>query len=99
MQKAAKQGEKELEAKRKDYLQQSSELQESAAQFEQKMAAEVREREKRQKEIPPDILSKYHMLLEKRQGSPWPPYPTAFAKPAYESSPPALYRTAESSTR
>ncbi len=68
MQKAVKQTEKELEAKRKDYLQQTSELQQRAAQFDQKMAAEVREREERQKEIPPDILNKYQILLEKRQG-------------------------------
>ena len=68
MQKTVKQNEKELEAKRKDYLQQTSELQQRAAQFDQKMAAEVREREKRQKEIPAEILNKYQMLLEKRQG-------------------------------
>lgn len=68
IQKTVKQNEKELEAKRKDYLQQTSELQQRAAQFDQKMAAEVREREKRQKEIPAEILNKYQMLLEKRQG-------------------------------
>ena len=68
LQKVARQGEKELEAKRKEYQQQLSELQERAAQFEQKMAAEVKKRDERQKGIPPDLLSKYRMLLEKRQG-------------------------------
>lgn len=68
LQKVARQGEKELEAKRKDYQRQLSELQQRAAQFEQKMAAEVKERDERQKGIPPDLLSKYRMLLEKRQG-------------------------------
>jgi len=32
------------------------------------MAAEVKERDERQKGLPPDILGKYQMLLEKRQG-------------------------------
>ena len=68
LQKVARQGEKELEAKRKEYQQQLSELQQRAAQFEQKMAAEVKERDERQKGIPPDLLSRYRMLLEKRQG-------------------------------
>lgn len=68
LQKVARQGEKELEAKRKEYQRQLSELQQRAAQFEQKMAAEVKERDERQKGIPPDLLSKYRMLLEKRQG-------------------------------
>jgi predicted nucleic acid-binding Zn-ribbon protein len=68
LQKVARQGEKELEAKRKEYQQQLSELQERAAQFEQKMAAAVKKWDERQKGIPPDLLSKYRMLLEKRQG-------------------------------
>jgi predicted nucleic acid-binding Zn-ribbon protein len=68
LQKTARQGEKDLEGKRKEYEQQLSELQERAAQFEQKMAAEVRERDERQKGILPDLLGKYRMLLDKRQG-------------------------------
>jgi hypothetical protein len=68
LQKTSREGEKELEEKRKVYEQQVSELQERSAQFEQKMAAEVREREQRQQGILPDLLSKYRMLLEKRQG-------------------------------
>jgi hypothetical protein len=68
LQKVARQGEKELEAKRKEYQQQLSELQERAAQFEQKMAAAVKKWDERQRGIPPDLLSKYRMLLEKRQG-------------------------------
>ncbi len=68
LQKTARQGEKELEGKRKEYEQQLSGLQERATQFDQKMAAEVRERDERQKGIPPDLLGKYRMLLDKRQG-------------------------------
>lgn len=68
IQKNLKQSEKELESKRGDYQQQVAELQQRAASFDQKMAVEVKEREKRQKEIPPDLLSRYRMLLEKRQG-------------------------------
>ncbi len=68
LQKAAGQGEKELEEKRKEFEQRLSELKGRAAEFDQKMAAEVRERDERQKGIPPDLLGKYQMLLEKRQG-------------------------------
>jgi len=68
LQKVVRQGEEELERKRKQYEQQLGELQQRAAQFDQKMAAEVRERDEQQKGIPPDLLSKYRMLLEKRQG-------------------------------
>ena len=68
LQKVARQGEKELEGKRKEHELLISELRERAAQFDQKMAAEVREREERQKGIAPDLLGKYQMLLEKRQG-------------------------------
>jgi uncharacterized protein len=91
MQKTVKQGEKELEGKRKDYLRLSSELQQRAAQFEQKMAAEVREREKRQKEIPPDILSKYHLLLEKRQGVAVAPVSNGVCKACNMNLRPQLY--------
>ena len=68
LQKIARDGEKELEGKRKEYEQQLAELQQRAAQFDQKMAAEVKERDEQQKGIPPGLLSKYRMLLEKRQG-------------------------------
>ena len=68
LQKISRQGEEELEGKRKQYEQQLAELQQRAAQFDQKMAAEVKERDEQQKGIPPDLLSKYRMLLEKRQG-------------------------------
>jgi uncharacterized protein len=68
LQKVARQGEKELEGKRKEHELLISELRERAAQFDQKMAAEVKEREERQKGIAPDLLGKYQMLLEKRQG-------------------------------
>lgn len=68
LQKAAGQGEKELEERRQDFGKRLSELRERAAEFDKKMAAEVREREERQKGIPPDLLGKYRMLLDKRQG-------------------------------
>jgi hypothetical protein len=68
LQKITRDGEKDLEGKRKAYEQQISELQERAAQFDQKMAAEVKERDDQQKGITPDLLRKYRMLLEKRQG-------------------------------
>jgi len=68
LQKAAREGEKELAVKRKEYELLISDLRERAAQFDQKMAAEVKERDERQKGLPPDILGKYQMLLEKRQG-------------------------------
>ena len=61
-------GEKTLEARRKEVQQQLSELERQAASFAEEMAGEVRQRERREKEIPPDLLSKYHRLLEKRQG-------------------------------
>jgi uncharacterized protein len=68
IQRKVKENEKQLGEKRKDYEQQVAELQQRADAFEQKMATEVREKEKRQREIPPDLLSKYQMLLERRQG-------------------------------
>jgi len=68
LQKIVQEGEKELEGKRKEYEKQISLLQERAAQFDQKMAAEVKERNEQQKGIPPELLSRYRMLLEKRQG-------------------------------
>jgi len=82
LQKVARQGEKELEGKRKEHELLISELRERAAQFDQKMAAEVREREERQKGIAPDLLGKYQMLLENGRASPWPPSSTASATPA-----------------
>lgn len=91
LQKVARQGEKELEAKRKEYQQQLSELQQRAAQFEQKMAAEVKERDERQKGIPPDLLSKYRMLLEKRQGIAVAPVSNGVCKACNMNLRPQLY--------
>jgi len=68
LQKRMSHGEKELEAKRKELQRQMAELRQKEASFDQEMADEVRRKEKREKEIPPDLLSKYHLLLEKRQG-------------------------------
>jgi predicted nucleic acid-binding Zn-ribbon protein len=61
-------GEKGLEARRKDYQRQVAELKQKAASFDEEMAGEVRQREEQEKAIPQDLLSKYHMLLERRQG-------------------------------
>ncbi len=61
-------GEKSLEARRRQYQRQVAELKEKAASFDEEMAGEVRQREEQEKAIPQDLLSKYHMLLEKRQG-------------------------------
>lgn len=61
-------GEKSLEARRREYQRQVAELKQKAASFNEEMAGEVRQREKQEKAIPQDLLSKYHMLLEKRQG-------------------------------
>ena len=91
LQKVARQGEKELEAKRKEYQQQLSELQERAAQFEQKMAAEVKKRDERQKGIPPDLLSKYRMLLEKRQGIAVAPVSNGVCQACHMNLRPQLY--------
>ncbi|MCX5912691.1 MAG: C4-type zinc ribbon domain-containing protein [Deltaproteobacteria bacterium] len=91
LQKVARQGEKELEAKQKDYQQQLSELQQRAAQFEQKMAAEVKERDERQKGIPPDLLSKYQMLLERRQGIAVAPVSNGVCKACNMNLRPQLY--------
>jgi predicted nucleic acid-binding Zn-ribbon protein len=61
-------GEKSLEARRREYQRQVAELKQKAASFDEEMAGEVRQREEQEKAIPQDLLSKYHMLLEKRQG-------------------------------
>jgi predicted nucleic acid-binding Zn-ribbon protein len=61
-------GEKSLEARRREYQRQVAELKQKAASFDEEMAGEVRQRKEQEKAIPQDLLSKYHMLLEKRQG-------------------------------
>jgi predicted nucleic acid-binding Zn-ribbon protein len=91
LQKVARQGEKELEAKRKDYQQQLSELQERAAHFEQKMAAEVKKWDERQRGIPSDLLSKYRMLLEKRQGIAVAPVSNGVCQACHMNLRPQLY--------
>jgi len=91
LQKVARQGEKELEAKRKEHQQQLSELQERAAQFEQKMAAEVKKWDERQRGIPSDLLSKYRMLLEKRQGIAVAPVSNGVCQACHMNLRPQLY--------
>ncbi len=61
-------GEKELEGKRKETLRQLTELKQKEASFEQEMAGEVRQREEKKKEISRELLSRYRMLADKRQG-------------------------------
>ena len=91
LQKVARQGEKELEAKRKDYQRQLSELQQRAAQFEQKMAAEVKKWDERQRGIPSDLLSKYRMLLDKRQGIAVAPVSNGVCQACHMNLRPQLY--------
>jgi predicted nucleic acid-binding Zn-ribbon protein len=67
-QKRLSKGEKSLEVRRKEYRLQIAELQQKEASFAQEMAEEVRQREEREKELPESLLSRYRMLLEKRQG-------------------------------
>ena len=61
-------GEKELEDKRKETLRQVTLLKQKEASFEQEMAGEVRQREEKEKVIPPELLSRYRMLSDRRQG-------------------------------
>lgn len=68
MQKRNTHGEKELDSKRKELQRHVAELRQKEASFEQEMAGEILQREKREREIPPELLSKYRMLAEKRQG-------------------------------
>lgn len=60
--------EKILEARRKEYQREVAELKQKAASFEAEMADEVRQRQAQEKEIPRELLIKYRMLSEKRQG-------------------------------
>jgi predicted nucleic acid-binding Zn-ribbon protein len=60
--------EKELEEKRKEIQQEVGELRQKESSFEEEMADEVRRREEREKGIPPELLTKYRMLLDKRHG-------------------------------
>lgn len=67
-QKSLSKAEKNLEAKRKEYQQQTAELKKKVASFDLEMAEELRNRQQKEKEIPPDLLQKYHRILERRQG-------------------------------
>jgi predicted nucleic acid-binding Zn-ribbon protein len=61
-------GEKELEGKRKETLRQVTELKQKVASFEQEMAGEVRQRKEKEREISRELLRRYRMLADKRQG-------------------------------
>ena len=60
--------EKGLEGKRKEIQGRLSELKRKEASFDAQMAGEVLQREEKEREIPADLLAKYRMLSEKRQG-------------------------------
>jgi predicted nucleic acid-binding Zn-ribbon protein len=68
LQKNLIQSEQNLEGKRRQCQEQIKELKEREASFAEEMAGEVRQKEEQEKNIPPELLNKYHMLLEKRQG-------------------------------
>ncbi len=68
LQKNLQQAEKKLEIRRKEYQRQVAELRQKIASFDQEMAEELRNRQDKEKEIPPDLLQKYHRILERRQG-------------------------------
>jgi predicted nucleic acid-binding Zn-ribbon protein len=68
LQKRVAREEKELEGKRKELQQQVAELRQKEASYEREMADEARQREEREKGIPLELLSKYRMLLERRNG-------------------------------
>ncbi len=61
-------GEKELDEKRKEMERQVTALRQKESSYEQEMAGKVRQREQNEKEITPELLSRYRMLAEKRQG-------------------------------
>ncbi|MCX5907804.1 MAG: C4-type zinc ribbon domain-containing protein [Deltaproteobacteria bacterium] len=60
--------EKELEIRKKEGEQQIQELKQQAESFAREMAQELKRREEKGKGIPSEILSRYNMLLGKRQG-------------------------------
>lgn len=68
MQKNLAKAEKDLEARRKEYQRQVAELKQKMASFDLEMAEELRNRQEKEKEIPPDLLQKYHRISERRQG-------------------------------
>jgi predicted nucleic acid-binding Zn-ribbon protein len=68
LQKRLTQYEQGLEERRRECHQQIEELRKREASFAEEMAGEVRQREEQEKNIPKELLSKYHMLLEKRHG-------------------------------
>ncbi len=61
-------GEQALGVKRKEIQREIEGLNRKAASFAAEMATEIRQREEAKEGIPPALLSRYHMLLEKRQG-------------------------------
>lgn len=91
MQRLLGDAEKALEGKRKDFQRQISELQKKAASFEQEMALQVQDRQERRKGISPDLLNKYGLLREKRQGVAVAPVINGVCHACYMNLRPQLY--------
>jgi predicted nucleic acid-binding Zn-ribbon protein len=68
LQKKLAQYEQSLEGTRRQCEQQIKELRKREASFAEEMASEVRRKEEQEKNIPMELLNKYHTLLEKRHG-------------------------------
>jgi uncharacterized protein len=91
MQKRLSQAEKNLETNRRECHQQIAILQQKAASYEAEIAAEIRHREEQEKEIYPDLLHKYRMLLQKRQGVAIVPVIKGVCQACYMNLRPQLY--------
>jgi len=91
MQKRLSQAEKHLETNRKECHQQIAILQQKAVSYETEIAAEIRHREEQEKEIYPDLLHKYRMLLQKRQGVAIAPVIKGVCQACYMNLRPQLY--------
>ncbi|MBI4495584.1 MAG: hypothetical protein HY697_01485 [Deltaproteobacteria bacterium] len=63
-----KETEQQLALHRQEFQGRISELTRHAAAYDEEMASGEREREERQRKIPPELLSRYRRLQEKRHG-------------------------------
>ncbi|NWF56046.1 MAG: hypothetical protein HXY45_14760 [Syntrophaceae bacterium] len=67
-QKRIAQEERALEEKRQAMERRVTDLRQKESSFEKEMAGSVQQKEQKEKEITPELLSRYRMLAEKRQG-------------------------------
>jgi hypothetical protein len=67
-QKRIAQEERVLEEKRQAMERRVTALRQKESSFEKEMAGSVQQKEQKEKEITPELLSRYRMLAEKRQG-------------------------------